>query len=120
MIVVVDDERDVLDLVCDLLRDEGHDVLGIDRPTGVLPAIDHAAIDLFILDLMLPDMSGIGLADALRNAHYTRTPMIAMSASPSELRAAAASRLFQETVAKPFDIETLLSCVSRHIEEAAT
>ncbi|GAC1442664.1 MAG: hypothetical protein NVSMB52_00150 [Chloroflexota bacterium] len=119
MIVVVDDERDVLDLVCDLLREEGHDVICIDRPAGVFSAIDHNMIDLFILDLMLPDMSGIGLADALRHAHYTRTPMIAMSASPSELRAAAASRLFQETVAKPFDIETLLSCVNRHLGQGA-
>jgi CheY-like chemotaxis protein len=68
---------------------------------------------LFLVDVMLPGMSGIELAEQLRAGGFARTPMIAMSASPGMLRAAAESRLFQEILPKPFDLTTLLDCVGR-------
>lgn len=70
--------------------------------------------DVFLLDLMLPGMSGIDLARRLRDLGYLREPMIAMSASPRMLNAANRSGLFQETLAKPFDLSTLLDTVERY------
>jgi DNA-binding response OmpR family regulator len=115
-IVVVDDEPELLQLVNDVLVSQGYEVLSFDHPepashvkeTGEQP-------QLFIVDLMLPDMNGIALAKCLEDEGFDRTPKIAMSASRQLLRRAEESHLFQGTLDKPFDIDDLLACVQRHI-----
>lgn len=113
-IVVIEDERDVLRLLCDVLESDGFEVIGVGRPDQVQRVAQTAHPDVFLLDLMLPGMSGIELARRLRELGYLQEPMIAMSASPRMLNAAHRSGLFQETLAKPFDLSTLLDTVERY------
>lgn len=112
-IVVVEDEQDVLSLLCDVLESDGFQVIGLGRPDQVQRIGLVAHPDVFLLDLMLPGMTGIELARYLRERGYVREPIIAMSASPRMLNAAGRSGLFQETIAKPFDLSTLLDAVGR-------
>jgi CheY-like chemotaxis protein len=70
---------------------------------------------LFLVDLMLPGIDGIELASRLRAGHFRDTPIIAMSASAAMLAAARRSTLFQETLAKPFDLSTMLGYVERYV-----
>ena len=113
-VVVVDDAREILDLVCSLLREEGYAVeaLGSPRVVPVYSADERSVV--FLLDLMLPMMTGIELARRLRAGGCMACPMIAMSASPQLLSDARASGLFQETLDKPFDIDNLLRIVERY------
>ncbi|HEX6506926.1 MAG TPA: response regulator [Chloroflexota bacterium] len=113
-IVVVDDEPELLDLLRDILEDEGHEVVAVSDPGDVKAMQFDGGPDLFLLDLMLPGMDGIELASQLRLAGFDRTPIIAMSASAAMLTAARNSHLFQETLAKPFDLSTLLAFVERY------
>ncbi|HEX8919126.1 MAG TPA: response regulator [Chloroflexota bacterium] len=116
MIVVVDDERDVLEVVCSLLEDEGYSVMGLSHP--IEAAVLHEAAPeptLFLLDIMLPEMNGIALARLLQNNGFVTTPKIAMSASPHMLRVAKDSGLFQDTIGKPFDVDELLSCIGHYL-----
>lgn len=114
-IVVIDDEHEVLDLVCELLEDEGYDVLCLDRPSKVIRDWEQYHPDLFILDLMLPEMSGIELARHLREDGFPKTPMVAMSASEVVLHAAAETQLFQRTLPKPFHVDALLDCGEHYV-----
>lgn len=115
-IVVVDDEPDVLDLVCALLEDEGYDVVCLRHPV-LTEDLSGREVQpqLFVLDIMLPSMSGIQLARRLRGNGYVDTPMIAMSASSTMLEVAEQSALFQHFMSKPFDLDTLLQVVESHI-----
>lgn len=112
-VIVVDDEPDVLDLVHDVLRDEGLPVIAVDHPNRAINAAAEVAPSVVLLDLMLPGCDGIELARTLRRQGLDRTPMVAMSASQTMLTAAEASDLFDDTLAKPFDLNDLLDCVDR-------
>lgn len=111
-IVVVEDEPSVQELLRDVLEPEGYNILSVSHPNAleIQPTDD---IDLILVDLMLPETSGVQLAGQLRQSGFAHTPIIAMSASKILLHVAEESALFQETIAKPFDLSTLLESV-RH------
>lgn len=113
-IVVVDDEPDVLELLRSILESEEYAVIPMPRPELIDNIDTSYAPALFLLDLMLPGVSGIELAQQLRDRGFTTTPIIAMSASPTILQLAAESGLFQEVIAKPFDLSALVDCVRRY------
>lgn len=116
MIVVVDDERDLRDFVCHLLEDEGYPVCCLSHPVEVATlSIGEQRPQLFLIDIMLPDMNGISLARQLTNEGFEHTPKIAMSASHDMVRAARESQLFEAALDKPFDIDELLDCVEHHL-----
>jgi CheY-like chemotaxis protein len=118
-IVVVEDEPDVLELLRDILEVEGFHVVGVASPDLVLPVLDSIHPAVFLIDLMLPRMSGIELAQMLREKGQATTPMLAMSASRLMLEIAQNSGLFQETISKPFDLSTVLTCIERYISRGA-
>lgn len=70
---------------------------------------------LFMLDLMLPAMSGIELAQRLRTDGYRETPIIAMSASPTMLQVAEESELFHGSLGMPFELDGLLEAVECYL-----
>jgi CheY-like chemotaxis protein len=114
-IVVIDDEPEVLAVVCAVLEEEGYAVLRLAHPVLTTDLKNQEPQPrLFLLDMMLPTMSGIDLALRLRGEGYHDTPMIAMSASHVMLRAARDSALFASSLAKPFDLGSLLGAVELH------
>ena len=114
-IVVVEDEVGVRELLRDLLEMEGFSVLDASDPARVEEIDFDLQPELFLIDVMLPGMSGIELAEQLRRSAFPSTPMIAMSASWVMVKAAAESGLFQESLEKPFDIVRLLDCIELHV-----
>lgn len=117
VIGVVDDELDLLDLMATLLQGEGYSVMSMDNP-AMAEQLEGAEYQphLFVLDIMLPGMTGIELARVLREDGFPHTPMIAISASRSMLQRARDSHLFQDTLSKPFDLDIFLDVVARHLE----
>lgn len=109
-VIVIDDEPEILSMVCDLLEDDGYPALCFDRPCRAESIEEEQHPCLFLVDLALPGINGIDLARRLRLV-FSATPMIAMSASPSLLNAAQKSGLFQATLPKPFDVLDLLDTV---------
>jgi two-component system, OmpR family, response regulator len=65
-ILVVDDQKDICDVVQDYLVGEGYRVTTANDGTTMRRIIAQNAIDLVILDLMLPGEDGLTLAQALR------------------------------------------------------
>jgi CheY-like chemotaxis protein len=112
-VVVVDDEPDVLDLIHDVLREEGVPVIAVNQPDRAINVAVEAMPKMFLVDLMLPGCDGIELARRLREMGLEGTPIVAMSASKGMLTAAETSALFDDLLAKPFDLSDLLDCVDR-------
>jgi CheY-like chemotaxis protein len=111
-VIVVDDEPGILSVVCEVLQDDGYEVICLSHPL-LAKQLDGEGAKLFILDMMMPGLSGIALAEQLRDGGFAETPMIAMSASSAMLRAAEASQLFQGTLPKPFELTRLLDFAER-------
>ena len=77
-ILVVDDEKEIADLIEIYLQNEGYEVFKFNRAEGVLSLVDRESISLAILDVMLPDGDGLELLRQIRKEHYF--PVILLTA----------------------------------------
>src|SRR5215469_9871925 len=65
-ILVVDDQKEICDVVQEYLSGEGYRVSAAHDGSGMRRALAQGAVDLVILDLMLPGEDGLSLARQLR------------------------------------------------------
>jgi len=72
LILAVDDERDILLLYQEALGTFGHDVVGALSGAEAIEYLEREAPDLIILDLRMPDISGLDVLDWLRR----RRPLV--------------------------------------------
>lgn len=77
-ILIVDDEQEIADLLEIYLKNEGYQVLKYYNGTDALEAVQTQKIDLAILDVMLPDITGFDLCKKIRESHYY--PIIMLTA----------------------------------------
>lgn len=77
-ILVLDDEREIADLVSLYLKNEGYDVYTFYEPQGAVECINTTDIDLAVLDVMLPEISGFEILKYIREK-YTY-PVIMLTA----------------------------------------
>ena len=103
-ILVAEDDVDIRDLVVFRLERDGHDVTAV---ADGLAALEHLAVepvDVVILDVMMPAMSGIDAARAIRaDARLTGVPIILLTARTQESDVAQGYAVgADDYVAKPF------------------
>jgi two-component system response regulator (stage 0 sporulation protein F) len=81
-IVLVDDDANLLKVYEFVLTREGYDVATCEKAGKALEYIsDGKVVDLFILDVELPDMSGLELMEKIREVkQYAQVPIIISSA----------------------------------------
>jgi len=85
-ILVVEDETDLAELVAFNLRGAGHDVTVAHDGNTALAEIQRSQPDLLVLDVMLPDVSGIEVCRRLRrNPQTVRLPVIMLTARTDEV-----------------------------------
>ena len=68
-ILVVDDEREIADLVELYLQNENYTVFKYYTADAALECIDKTKLDLAILDIMLPGTSGLAICQKIRDKH---------------------------------------------------
>ena len=106
-IIVADDDRDAVDMLAFVLRDEGHVVHTVYAGNEVLPAARLLRPDAIILDLAIPGMSGYAVARAIRSSFtdIRRPLMIAISGLWTQTpdRMVAQEVGFDHYLAKPYD-----------------
>jgi len=114
-VAVIEDEPDLLHMICDLLVISGYQIIAISHPDLIGGAIAASSPDLFLMNVMLRGRTGIEVAQQLRREGYTDTPIIAMSASPTMLAFARQSGMFQDEIDKPFDVEIVLHTIEHYL-----
>lgn len=112
-LLVVEDDRAIRELVAERLRAEGYTVEEAEDGLGAIRALEtHRPPPLHygavLPDLMLPKASGLEVLARLRRELGDYVPVVAMSASSLALEVALDAGAVA-AVAKPFDIEDLLS-----------
>jgi signal transduction histidine kinase len=112
-LLIVDDEARLMIALCNTLRDERYDVVGVTSGTEALKKVDGGRFDVLLTDLMMPEMDGIAL---LRSA-LERDPQlvgIVMTAHGTISTAVAAMKAgAMDYVLKPFSLSTLLPVLDR-------
>jgi CheY-like chemotaxis protein len=111
-VAVIEDDPDILDLLSEVLEADGYAVAPVPLPDLDLIRTTCGGASLFLIDLMLPRMSGIELAARVQSM-YPDIPLVAMSASRIMLELADASGLFAAQFPKPFGLDSVVQCVER-------
>ena len=105
-IVMVDDERENLDLLADVLGREGYtNLCTTTRPLEALEMCRAEPPDLLVLDLLMPELDGLGLLDALAEdlEDFELRPVLVVTADRSrEAKRRALSRGARDFLTKPF------------------
>lgn len=82
-ILVVDDEREIADLVALYLENEDYEVFKCYTAQAALKIIREEKLDLAVLDIMLPDVNGLQICQEIRkNCNY---PIIMLTAKGEEI-----------------------------------
>jgi len=75
-VLVVDDERDTVITLMQLLADEGHQVRGVYKGRDVVEAMRQFDPDVVVVDLAMPEMSGWEVAREIRRRHGDQRPIL--------------------------------------------
>jgi len=117
-ILIVDDERDIRELVAGVLSDEGYDCRTAGDSQSALDAIDQRRPSLVLLDVWLhgSPMDGLEVLDAIK-AREPELPVIIFSGHGNiDTAVSAISRGAMDFIEKPFEAERLLLLVERATE----
>lgn len=117
-ILVVDDERDIRELIADILRDEGHTVrLGWNADTA-FAEIEAEEPDLMVLDIWLKDskLDGIDILKQTKRDNPDIPIVIISGHGNVEIAVAAVKQGAYDFIEKPFNIDQLLVVISRALE----
>jgi CheY-like chemotaxis protein len=111
-VLVVEDEHDLRESICDLLEYEGYGVAEAEHGREALQRMGVTRPGLILLDLMMPVMSGWELMDLMkRDRAMSEIPVIVVSASHDPPPGAVAF------LPKPFEVAELLAIVERYAGE---
>lgn len=109
-ILIVDDEEKIRDVISSYLVKEGYNVVEAGTGIEALSFIESTAIDLVILDLMLPDIPGEEVCQKIRQ--QSSVPILMLTAKVSENnRIQGLSLGADDYLIKPFDVRELVARV---------
>ena len=101
-VLVVEDDKDIADLIAHYLQKAGHSVDAAASGTAALQRVKASAPDLILLDLMLPGMDGLLVCQALRGDPATAAiPIIMLTARGGESRSASPASSWAPTTTSP-------------------
>jgi two-component system response regulator AtoC len=115
-VLIVDDEATARNFVSEALADAGYEAIEAGDLAEANKAIDTGAADIILLDVNLPDGSGLSLLDRL-SREYPSPPVILITAyGEVDLAVDAMKKGAQDFLQKPLDFDRLLQAVERSSE----
>src|SRR5262245_13026399 len=115
-VLVVEDDGWIRSFMCDLLSDEGYEVIDAADGRAAIRRAAEDAPDVILLDYAMPGLNGIDVLRHLRRAPRTRSiPVIVVSAY-SRILPEVNLTWVSRVLVKPLEAEDLLSAVQSALE----
>ena len=108
-ILVIDDEKNILNLLQEALRLLGHKVEVANDGLKGVQKFDDGSFDIVITDVRMPKLDGRGVVQHIRNSRKKSISIIGMSGTPWLLK----DIDFDTILPKPFPLEKLLEVVTK-------
>lgn len=109
-ILVVDDDRDIRELVVDYLVKSGYRATGAANGKEMRAVLDKQAVDLVVLDIMMPGDDGLTLCRQLRSGQRKDLPILMLTARHDDMdRILGLEMGADDYVVKPFVARELLA-----------
>ncbi|UCH72349.1 MAG: response regulator [Thermoplasmatales archaeon] len=107
-ILIVDDQEDDLKSMNQILENEGYSVLACNDVTEALEALGRNDVDLILMDIIMPTLSGYDLLRLFREKLAREIPIVFVSVKP-EIEVDTTN--VADFIQKPFSPSTLVSKV---------
>ena len=119
-VLVVDDESDVTELLQFRLEQEGYRVATLNDPLGFVVKVREFEPDLMLLDIMMPELSGIQLCRIVRaDPSMKDIPVIFLSARGEvEDRIKGLEAGAEDYISKPFNTNELLLRINKMLKRS--
>ena len=117
-ILIVDDEKDIRELIGDILKDEGYAIRLAGNSEDCINEINTEAPDLMVLDIWLKDsrMDGIDILKTVKRDNPDVPVIIISGHGNIEIAVAAIKQGAYDFIEKPFNIDQLVLVVARAME----
>jgi CheY-like chemotaxis protein len=119
LIVIAEDEFLIADVVAMMLEDAGHEVVSAPHGAAALALVKERRPALVITDFMMPLMTGLELAQALRADPQLRSIPIVLTSGAQGSIGRAQPALFDAVLDKPYNETKLLAVVAAMLNGAA-
>ncbi len=107
-ILIVEDDKELADLLTDFLRDEGYTVTAVESGGRALELFEKYGAKLVVLDINLPDVNGFAVCSRLRE--NADTPILIVSArTDKEDKLNGLDLGADDYIEKPYDIDILIA-----------
>jgi DNA-binding response OmpR family regulator len=107
-ILIVEDNKELADLLCDFLQAEGYIVSAVDSGEKALALYERYGAKLLVLDIMLPGIDGFGVCTKIRE--QSNTPILIVSAKTGKDDKLSGLILgADDYIEKPYDIDILMA-----------
>ena len=120
-ILIADDEEDTVELLTDLLTEEGYEVVGVNSGTAVLETLQsNNNFGLLLMDLQMPGLNGLDLYERLRKDGNDIPVILITGYGTSSIAIRAMQMGVYDYLQKPFEpLEEVLVVVKRLFEHQA-
>lgn len=113
LIVVADDEFLLTEMLSAYLEDAGYEVLTASNGQVAFKLVKERRPNLLITDFMMPSMTGLDLANAIRtDGDIADLPILLVTGAQGTV-ARRHAELFQHVLDKPYNIQQLLAIVDK-------
>lgn len=113
IVLVVDDERDVLNVFSEMLKLIGFKVYAVDNTADALNIMNDSKFDLIITDLIMPDMNGLDFIKQLRKRGNNAPVVITSGLNPKKVMINLNEYGISEYIVKPFTINDIKQKLSK-------
>ena len=124
-VLVVEDDADLQDNICQLFEDEGYKVHRASNGQQALERLEELEHDLpglIVLDLMMPVMSGEVFLETLAREHsgdWARIPILVVTALGTAGASIKGIPIHVELFRKPFSVDQLMTVAQRLLRKTA-
>lgn len=112
-LLIVDDEVPQMEALCQTLRDHGYQTTGFACGRAALESVTPGAFDLLVADLMMPDLDGIRLLQAVREVDPNLVGVIMTGEGTIDSAVEAMKAGALDYILKPFRLSVILPVLSR-------
>ncbi len=113
-ILVVDDEPDTVELLRSILKSSGYEVETASNGKECLDKVNDKKIDLVLLDIMMPDMSGWDVFGKIRKKKKkVKVAFVSIIEVSPERKSALMEQGLSDYIMKPFTKDTILERVKK-------
>lgn len=116
--LVIDDDVSILEMLDDLLGEAGFATTTVTRGQDAIDVMAQQHFDVLLVDLGLPDMSGMNICDVARSYYGQAATILMITADARKERVVTALELgADDFVPKPFYIDELLARIHANLRK---